>query len=320
VLYAETRWSDGTLDDVNIETLQPPEWLAAHQARIGSTVLPPLDLLEMGLPKTMRAEVLAVEPCPPIASGPGRVVLTTINHLNRDVCELTIEDSDGCRETVHPTSLHRFYRETDGQWLHLNELREGDIIHGRDGSLKIAAIGQVPGVHRVFNMTVEGEHLYQVSALGAFAHNESCAPRNIPAGAAGSAEHKAAAWKAYQERGGEWSYERWSNVYEQNMIQAREANKIADAYQSTLGWGKREVTVDAGGQARRLDIADVATKRGVEVKSGYTTLDAEIRSEIARDKILVEQGWDIQWRFEGKASKPLLEELKNAGIKYSGGE
>jgi hypothetical protein len=146
------------------------------------------------------------------------------------------------------------------------------------------------------------------------------APTKIPAGAPGSAEHKAAAWKAYQERGGEWNYERWGNVYEQNMVRARAANKVVDDYHATLGWGKREVTVDAGGQARRLDIADVATRKGVEVKSGYTTLNEEIRSEIARDAILKGQGWDIRWHFEGTASKPLLEALEKAGIPYTGGK
>lgn len=58
--------------------------------------------------------------------------------------------------------------------------------------------------------------------------------------------------------------------------------------------------------------------RGVEVKSGdYFSRTEEIRSEIARDKQLVEQGWEIEWRIEGGASQPLLDELKEAGIKVT---
>ncbi len=34
-----------------------------------------LPLVEMGLPEDLRAEVLTIEPCPPIAEGPGKVVL-----------------------------------------------------------------------------------------------------------------------------------------------------------------------------------------------------------------------------------------------------
>jgi hypothetical protein len=130
-----------------------------------------------------------------------------------------------------------------------------------------------------------------------------------PTGTPGSADHQAAEWKADQERGGEWNQQRWSNVYEDNMIRARAANKVADDYHATLGWGKREVSVDAGGQVRKLDIADEATKRGIEVKSGYTVLNKEIRSAIARDTILKKRGWDIRWHFAGTASKPLLEAL-----------
>lgn len=76
------RWADGTVDDVNVRTLQPPEWLEAFDARVGAEVPLPLDLVEMGLPADLTAKVLSIEPCPPIDDGPGRVVLTTVKHLN----------------------------------------------------------------------------------------------------------------------------------------------------------------------------------------------------------------------------------------------
>ena len=53
----------------------------------------------------------------PIRPGPGRVVLTTINHLNRHVRELTVEDDRGWREAVRPTGFHKFYREGDRAWV-----------------------------------------------------------------------------------------------------------------------------------------------------------------------------------------------------------
>ena len=55
----------------------------------------PMDLLEMGMPEDLRAKVEAVEPCPRIESGPGRVVLTTINHLNSYVFALQLTDPAG---------------------------------------------------------------------------------------------------------------------------------------------------------------------------------------------------------------------------------
>ena len=74
---------DGTLDDINVETLQPPEWIASQRATVGSVVPLPLDLVEMGLPESLLPRSSRWKPCPSIAPGLGRVVLTTTNHLNR---------------------------------------------------------------------------------------------------------------------------------------------------------------------------------------------------------------------------------------------
>jgi hypothetical protein len=139
-------------------------------------------------------------------------------------------------------------------------------------------------------------------------------PEEIPETGPGSAAHKADRWSEYQKRGGAWTFERWSKTYEINMQQARKANVAVDAYHKQLGWGTREVTIDVEGMPRRLDIADRAAMRGIEYKTGYQTFNAANRWEIARDQVLTEQGWNIKWVFEGKASKPLLEALKDAKI------
>jgi hypothetical protein len=174
ILRAECRWDDGTLDDIHVKTLQPPQWLQAHDVRVGGEAPLPLDLVEMGLPENLRAKVLAIRPCPPIQPGPGRIVLTTVNHLNSDVMELTVESADGRRETFRPTGSHKFYRETDDRWVSARELRHGDHLSGTSGPLKLVATRPLPGVHRVHNLTVEGEHVYRVSALNVLAHNNLC--------------------------------------------------------------------------------------------------------------------------------------------------
>jgi hypothetical protein len=174
-LQAWERWADGTLDDIHIETLQPPAWLAAHRVRVGARVPLPLDLVEMGLPEGLRGEVLAVEPCPRIRPGPGWLVLTTVNHLNAYVLELTVADRHGHRETIRPTGCHRFFRAADDRWVSANSLRPNDRLQGQSGLLRVVAKDRVPGVHRVYNLTVEGEHVYRVSHLGALVHN-MCPP------------------------------------------------------------------------------------------------------------------------------------------------
>ena len=169
-------WADGTVDRICVESLLPPEWLALHDgAPVGSRVPIPLDLVEMGLPEGMTATVMANEPCPPISHGPGRVVLTTVNHLNPRVVELTIEAQDGTQERTRPTALHKFYSETRDEWISAEDLRPGENIRGLGGPLQVVSLRAIPGTHRVYNMTVEGEHVYHVSTLGVLAHNNNCA-------------------------------------------------------------------------------------------------------------------------------------------------
>lgn len=104
------------------------------------------------------------------------------------------------------------------------------------------------------------------------------------------------------------------------MQNATKGNAAADAYKEDIGWGKREVTVEASLSngdkvSRRLDIADISAKQGVEVKSGkYFSLDKNIAYEVERDAGLVRKGWSIEWHIDGKASQPLLDALKEAGI------
>jgi hypothetical protein len=133
----------------------------------------------------------------------------------------------------------------------------------------------------------------------------------------GTPEHRAARWKEYQDSGRTLDYETWNSRYNVAMQQARNANVAVDAYHEKIGWGQREVTVDAGGVKRRLDIADVKARRGIEYKTGYTSLkNPSITSEIERDAVLVKKGWNIEWVFRDGVSQPLLDALEKAGIKY----
>jgi len=136
----------------------------------------------------------------------------------------------------------------------------------------------------------------------------------------GSAAHKTQRWQDYQDRNGQWSYDRWSKTYDGNMVRAKKAHAIADEYHQKLGWGEREKTVKnvgGTGQSRRLDIVDIPNRKGVEVKSGYTSRSEAVRSELERDKMLVESKWKIEWYFDGTASKPLLDALDDANIPWT---
>ncbi len=171
VLRADLLWPDGTVDDIHVETLQPPQWIADHDARVGSLVPLPLDLVEIGLRKGLKARVLENLPCPPIRPGPGRVVLTTVNHLNRYVFELRLEDEQGRQTTVRPTGFHKFFSADRGEWISADSIREGERLTALGGTVRLLSRTRLPGTHRVYNLTVEGEHVYHVTNLVVDGHN-----------------------------------------------------------------------------------------------------------------------------------------------------
>jgi len=137
----------------------------------------------------------------------------------------------------------------------------------------------------------------------------------------GSEAHREQRWKEYQERMEKqaWSKEHWDKVYDANMFKAKKAHEAVNQYHKRIGgWGRREVTVeiDGLGQKRRFDIADDAVLRGIEYKTGYQYADESNLLQIAKDKKLIEDGWEINWVFTEKPSKPLQKALHNAGIYF----
>jgi hypothetical protein len=173
-LHAEDRWADGTLDTIEVEALEPQADIVADGIQVGSSIPLPASLIEMGFGRDIRAKVIDIAPCPPIASGPGRVVLATTNHLNPYVYDLQLADSKGHTETVRATGPHKFYSADRRQWISVDKLQVGEHVPGVEALLSVASIVRVPGVHRVYNMTVEDEHVYHVAKLGALVHNVDC--------------------------------------------------------------------------------------------------------------------------------------------------
>jgi hypothetical protein len=51
------------------------------------------------------------------------------------------------------------------------ELRDGERLRGVSGPLNVCGVAPFPGVHRVYNMTVENEHVYRVASSGVLVHN-----------------------------------------------------------------------------------------------------------------------------------------------------
>lgn len=155
---------DGSGDLIAIRLARPLAWIEAEEARVGLSV--ETSFPDVGLDGLARVE--RIDPMPPIGRGEGCVVTGTITHMNGYVRELRLANGSVFRAT----DLHPFYSATRGEWLHLRDLRVGEFLRLEDGSgVAIAAITEVPGVHRVYNLEVEVQHTYLVGDEGVWAHN-----------------------------------------------------------------------------------------------------------------------------------------------------
>ena len=148
----------------DIEVLRPLDWLAMTGAEEGGTItfsLPELNLFG-------EADVVAIEPCPEIEPGLGRVVLATVTHRNETVHEIRFDDGVGA---LYPTARHRLYSLDRDDWVRTDQLVEGETLRTAHGSAAIASIRRYPGSHRVYNLEVQTEHCFFVSAERVLCHN-----------------------------------------------------------------------------------------------------------------------------------------------------
>jgi len=173
-LEREIELGDGLADVTHVETLQPPQWLAQFQVHPGGQAPAPLDLQEMGVEPGL-FKVVAVSNCPPIEQSPGEVVLTTITHLNSFLFDLSLRNDSGKSDLIQVTGWHKLYSLNRG-WTSVCDLKPGEELRGRSGSLKLATLARHTGIVPVFNLTVEHEHVYYVSGLQLLAHNNNCTP------------------------------------------------------------------------------------------------------------------------------------------------
>ncbi|MFK8302002.1 Hint domain-containing protein [Capnocytophaga stomatis] len=227
-------------------------------------------------------------------------------------------------EFLEVTPEHRFYH--NGEWIEARSLKAGDLLHLKNGDYTtIISIENFPKYQKVYNFDIADNENYYVAEDGILVHNGYKLE-------AGTPEHKAQRWESYQRRQKKKgkpikSYEEWSNRYEANIKNPKKGKKSADEYHNKIGWGEREVPVkidesgnivksEKGIPQRRLDIADIESKKAIEVKDysrkNLSYSDDKIKKEIEFDKKMVEKEWDVEWVFIDRGpSKPLAEILKS---------
>jgi len=174
---------------VDIVALRPLTWLEKTGAEPGKWIH--FSLAEMQV--SGYALVTAVESCPKIEKGPGRVVLATITSVSNHVLKMRLE---GQEEPLEPTALHRFYFEDRREWISAGLLRNGERIRTREGSVRFKGADRKPGATRVYNLEVQTKHCYYVAAQCVLSHNVgSCTPRILGGDVAASNIERVTEWR-----------------------------------------------------------------------------------------------------------------------------
>jgi len=147
-----------------VTMVQPPEWLAEHRPEVGKTV--PIWVPECGIEGM--GEVLSIGPCPPLKPGKGAVVLATFEHEVSSTVDLYVTGVD---EPIGCTGNHPFWSEDRQEFVRADELRGGEhrSALGRNASVQRIDVDVSPKL--VYNIEVQGEHVYRVSGAGVLVHN-----------------------------------------------------------------------------------------------------------------------------------------------------
>ncbi len=126
-----------------------------------------LNLPEMGA--VGPARITAVAPCPPIEEGKGRIVTGRFIHQAANVIDLKISGLD---DPIGTTDTHPFWSEDRHAFVPAGELRIGEELRSLSGE-KTYVLAKTPRgpPEDVFNLEVEGEHVYYVAESGVIVHN-----------------------------------------------------------------------------------------------------------------------------------------------------
>lgn len=153
---------------VTMTLLLSPERIAELGVGYSRTV--ELDLPEMGV--SGRAEVLDINPCPQIEAGPGSVVTGTFMHESEgNLINLYVE---GLEKPLGVTDNHPFFSADRGEFVAARDLRSGEQVSDfSEGRTARILSHERRGDELVYNLQVNGQHVYHVGEHGILVHN-SC--------------------------------------------------------------------------------------------------------------------------------------------------
>ena len=114
------------------------------------------------------ADLLAIEPCPPIEPGEGRVVTGTFKHSSAHVVELRLAGVD---DSIITTTNHLFWSEDRQEFVRADGLRANEHLRGRDCAGACRQRHTTSRHAQVYNLEVHLDHVFHVGSAGVLVHN-----------------------------------------------------------------------------------------------------------------------------------------------------
>ncbi len=152
--------------EVHVSLLRSLDWIDRSGVVPGRLIS--LELEEIGV--TGYAMVLAVDPCPAIATGPGRVVTGTFSQVAREgLVHLSV---NGLDEPIVGTANHPFWSADRFAFVPVGELQQGERIGRLDGrTARVLGVAEATGPRSVHTLEVQGDHVFHITHLGLLVHN-----------------------------------------------------------------------------------------------------------------------------------------------------
>ena len=149
---------------VEVHLLRPMSWLQEESVTVGGTIH--LQLTELGVDGP--ALIQSINECPTIQPGLGRVVIGRFIHRRDGVMWMKLSDVG---KPIGITDTHHVYSVDRGEFLPAGQLQVGETLKLYDRLTQITSLTPNVGTHQVFNLEVQGEHVFRVTTSGLLVHN-----------------------------------------------------------------------------------------------------------------------------------------------------
>ncbi len=153
-------------DRADIRLIRSVDWIETHNAKVGGEIF--LDLPHIGARGFAR--VVAIESCPPLGQGAGRLVTGTFRHTSGEVYDVKLASET---KPIGVTATHPFWSVDRNAWVSAIDLEIGEKLKTLSGTTVVERRTKREEPETVYNIEVEGDHVFRVGESGVLVHNAS---------------------------------------------------------------------------------------------------------------------------------------------------